>query len=219
MKPIRVLLADDHNLIRAGLRLLLENLAGIEVVAEAGDGREALRLVKMHHPDVVLMDIMMPGMNGLEAAARAAREFPDVRIVMLSVNATEEYVLQALHAGAAGYLLKNISPAELEAALRAVARGERYLASAVSKHVIEAYLQRVGLRQLARAADAEAARGIATRRGRRHHQGDRSKTRDHGEDGRNAPQPVNGFPWHFRHRGPGALRNSDGSHCRRHLKV
>ncbi len=144
MKPIRALLADDHQLVRAGLRLLLEGLSGVEVVAEASDGREALRLIEAHRPDVVLMDVVMPGMNGLEAAARVARDFPGVRVVMLSVNATEEYVLQALQAGAAGYLLKNISPAELEAAVRAVARGERYLAAAVSKHVIDAYLQRVG---------------------------------------------------------------------------
>jgi DNA-binding NarL/FixJ family response regulator len=144
MKPIRVLLADDHQLIRAGLRLLLEKLGGVDVVAEAGDGREALRLIAAHRPDVVLMDIMMPQLNGLEAAARAARDFPEVRVVMLSVNATEEHVLQALRAGAAGYLLKNMSTAELDAAVRAVARGERYLAAAVSGHVIEAYLQRVG---------------------------------------------------------------------------
>jgi DNA-binding NarL/FixJ family response regulator len=90
------------------------------------------------------MDIMMPSMNGLEAAARVAKESPTTRVLMLSVNAGEEYVLQALRAGAAGYLLKNISPVELETALRAVARGERYLTAAVSKHVIDAYLQRVG---------------------------------------------------------------------------
>jgi DNA-binding NarL/FixJ family response regulator len=144
MKSIRVLLADDHQLVRTGIRLLLQTLSGVEVVAEAADGREALRLIGAHHPDVVLMDIMMPGLNGLEATARAARDFPEVRVIVLSVNTTEEYVLQSLRAGAAGYLLKNISPAELEAAVRAVARGERYLSTAVSKHVIEAYLHRVG---------------------------------------------------------------------------
>jgi DNA-binding NarL/FixJ family response regulator len=144
MKAIRVLLADDHQLVRAGIRLLLQSLAGVEVVAEAGDGREALLLIASHQPDVVLMDVMMPGMNGLEAAARAAKMFPQVRVIMLSVNATEEYVLQSLRAGAAGYLLKNIAPAELEAAVRAVAGGERYLTAAVSRHVIDAYLQRVG---------------------------------------------------------------------------
>ncbi len=144
MKPIRVLLVDDHQLVRAGIQALLRDLSEVEVVGEASDGREALRLIAAHHPDVVLMDIMMPGMNGLEAAARVVKESPTTRVLMLSVNASEEYVLQALRAGAAGYLLKNISPAELETAIRAVARGERYLTTAVSKHVIDAYLQRVG---------------------------------------------------------------------------
>lgn len=144
MRAIRVLLADDHHMIRAGLRLLLQTLAGIEVVAEAGDGRQALELIERHRPHVVLMDIMMPELNGLEATARVARDFPEVRVLMLSVNATEEHVLRSLQAGAAGYLLKNSSPAELETAIRAVAQGERYLTAAVSRHVIDAYLQRVG---------------------------------------------------------------------------
>jgi DNA-binding NarL/FixJ family response regulator len=144
MTPIRVLLADDHQLVRAGLRLLLQGLDGVQVVAEAADGREALRLIGSARPDVVLMDVMMPGLNGLEATARAARDFPESRVVVLSMNATEEYVLRALRAGAAGYLLKNVSPAELEAAVRAAARGEQYLSPAVSGHVIEAYLKRVG---------------------------------------------------------------------------
>ena len=144
MKSIRVILADDHDLVRAGIRSLLENLAGIEIVAEAGNGREALRLSETHHPDVVLMDIMMPELNGLDATARLAAMLPDTRTIILSMNASEEYVLQALRAGAVGYLLKNISPSELEQAIRAVARGETYLSPAVSKHVIAGYLQRTG---------------------------------------------------------------------------
>ncbi len=141
MKPIRVLLADDHDLVRAGVRALLQHLAGIEVVAEAGTGYEALRQCQTHRPDVVLMDIMMPELNGLDATARLAATSPDIRTIILSMNANEEYVLQALRAGAAGYLLKNISPSQLEQAIRAVARGETYLSPAVSKHVIAAYLQ------------------------------------------------------------------------------
>jgi DNA-binding NarL/FixJ family response regulator len=144
MKPIRVLLADDHRLVRAGIRLLLESLDGVEVVAEAGDGREALRLAEAHRPGVVLMDVIMPELNGLEATARLVRDLPETRVIMLSVTAAEEHVLQSLRAGATGYLLKNVSPEELEAAVRAVARGERYLTPAVSRHVIDAYLQRVG---------------------------------------------------------------------------
>jgi DNA-binding NarL/FixJ family response regulator len=144
MKPIRVLLAEDHALVRAGFRALLENLPGIQVVAEAGDGREALHLIETHRPDVVLMDITMPGLNGLGAAARVANEFPYVHVIILSMHANEEYVLQALRAGAAGYLLKDAGPTELELAVTAVARGETYLSPPVSKHVIADYVRRVG---------------------------------------------------------------------------
>jgi DNA-binding NarL/FixJ family response regulator len=144
MKTIRILLADDHDLFRAGIRALLEDLVGIEVVAEAGNGREALRLCKAHQPDVALMDIMMPELNGLDATARLAMISPGTRTIILSMNAHEEYVLQALRAGAVGYLLKNISPTELEQAIRTVVRGETYLSPAISKHLIAAYLQRAG---------------------------------------------------------------------------
>jgi DNA-binding NarL/FixJ family response regulator len=144
MKPIRVLLAEDHTLVRAGFRSLLENLPDVQVVAEAGDGREALRLIENHQPDVVLMDISMPGLNGLEAAARVASEFPYVRVIILSMHANEEYVLQALRAGVAGYLLKDAGPAELELAVTAVARGEMYLSPPLSKRLIADYVRRVG---------------------------------------------------------------------------
>jgi len=143
-KPIRVLLADDHRLFRAGIRSLLQGLDDIEVVAEASNGREAPVLCKKHRPDVALMDVIMPQLNGLDAAARLPAIAPQTRAIILSMNANEEYVLQALRCGAAGYLLKNISPSELEVAIRAVARGETYLSSAISKHVIAAYLERVG---------------------------------------------------------------------------
>jgi DNA-binding NarL/FixJ family response regulator len=144
MKPIRVLLADDHDLFRAGVRSLLEKLSGVEVVGEAGTGREALRLIQALAPDVVLMDILMPELNGLDATARVAAQSPNTRVIILSMNAAEEYVLQALRAGAAGYLLKSVSPGELDLAIRAVTRGETFLSSAVSKHVIAAYTERVG---------------------------------------------------------------------------
>lgn len=143
MKPIRVLLADDHTLVRAGFGALLQSLPDIQVVAEADDGREALRLIEEHQPDVVLMDIAMPGLNGLEAVARVTEEFPYVRVIILSVHANEEYVLRALRTGAAGYLLKNARAAELEFAISSAARGETYLSPAVSKYVA-AYVQRVG---------------------------------------------------------------------------
>src|SRR5260370_20487535 len=108
MRPIRVLLADDHDLFRAGIRSLLEKVAGVEVVGEAGTGREALSFIQTHPADVVLMDILMPELNGLDAAARVVAKFPKVRVIILSMNAAEEYVLQALRAGAAGYLLKSV---------------------------------------------------------------------------------------------------------------
>jgi DNA-binding NarL/FixJ family response regulator len=144
MKSIRVLLADDHALVRAGLRALLQHLDGIEVVGEAGDGREVLELCESQRPDVVLMDIMMPELNGLDATARLNTTAPHIRTIVLSMNASEEYVLQALRSGAAGYLLKNISPVELEQAIRVAASGETYLSPAVSKHVIAGYLHRTG---------------------------------------------------------------------------
>ncbi|MBI3982994.1 MAG: response regulator transcription factor [Gemmatimonadetes bacterium] len=135
------MLAEDHALVRAGVRALLSALDGIEVVAEAGDGREALRLAAATRPDVVIMDITMPDLNGLDATARIAKEVPHCRVLVLSMHAEEEYVAQALRCGAAGYLLKDSSNAELEVAVRAVARGQRYLSPGVSQPVIEEYMQ------------------------------------------------------------------------------
>ncbi len=143
MKPIRVILADDHALVRAGIHALLASLEGIEVVAEAGDGRQALQLVEVNRPDMVLMDISMPELNGLDAVEKITRDFPHVRVVILSMHANEEYVLQALRAGAAGYLLKDAGITELELAVRAVARGETYLSPPVSRSVIDDYLRRL----------------------------------------------------------------------------
>jgi DNA-binding NarL/FixJ family response regulator len=141
--PVRIILADDHTLMRAGIRALLENIADVEVVAEASDGAQVLELLKNQPPDILLTDIAMPGMNGLETAARVTKEFPGVRVIILSMHANEEYVCRAMQAGAAGYLLKDADPDELERALRAVAAGETYLTPAISKHVISDYLRRV----------------------------------------------------------------------------
>lgn len=143
MRPIRVLLADDHELVRAGVRALLQKLEGVQVVAEAGDGQEALRLIKKHHPDIALLDIAMPGLNGLDVAARVVKEEPQVRVILLSMHVSEEYVWQALRTGAAGYLLKDSRISELELALTAVSSGETYLSPRVSRHVAE-YMRRVG---------------------------------------------------------------------------
>lgn len=140
MTTIRVLLADDHALVRAGFRALLGNIEGVEVVAEAEDGRDALRLIAEYNPEVVLLDIAMPGLNGLEATVRIIAEFPGVRVIILSMHASEEYVLRALRAGAVGYLLKGARAAELELAVTSVARGETYLSPAASKHLVEQYV-------------------------------------------------------------------------------
>ncbi len=143
-EPLRVLLADDHALVRAGFHALLQNLPGVLVVAEAGDGQEALHQIEVQRPDVVLLDISMPRMSGIEVAARTTKLFPHMRVIMLSMHANEEYVWEALHAGASGYLLKDASIAELKLALAAVTRGEPYLSAEVSKYVIASYVRRGG---------------------------------------------------------------------------
>lgn len=142
-KPIRVLLADDHRLVRAGIRSLLQGMAGVEVVGEADDGQSALKLVQTHRPDIVLMDIAMSGLNGLEATTRISIDFPDTRVIILSMHANEEYVIKALRAGAAGYLLKDAATTELSRALKSVLRGNTYLSGPISQHVIEKYRERI----------------------------------------------------------------------------
>ena len=144
MSAIRVLLADDHSLVRAGIRSLLGAMADVQVVAEASSGEEALELAAREQPDVVLMDIAMKGITGLDAAARMRERHPGVRVVILSMHSGEEYVMQALRAGAAGFLLKDAATGELELALRSVIRGESWFSPAVSRQVVEGYVQRVG---------------------------------------------------------------------------
>lgn len=137
MEPIHVLIADDLTLVRAGVRSLLERSSDMQVVAEAGDGREALKMVEEHHPDVVLMGITLPAMNGIEATARIAKEFPNVRVVILSSHTGEEYVWQAFRAGASGYLPKAASPQELDEAIKSVLRGKIYLSKLLSRQVTD----------------------------------------------------------------------------------
>jgi DNA-binding NarL/FixJ family response regulator len=148
MQTYNVLLADDHNLVRAGIRSLLAGIHGFEVIAEADNGRDALKLIDEHRPDIVLLDIAMPELNGLEVASRIHRDHPDISVIILSMHSNEEYVLQALRAGASGYLLKDSAPTELELALRSVARGETYLSPSISKHVVDDYLRRVSNKSL-----------------------------------------------------------------------
>jgi RNA polymerase sigma factor (sigma-70 family) len=142
-RPLRIVLAEDHTLVRAGLRTLLHQLDRVTVVGEAADGREAVELAKAHKPDMILMDISMPGLNGIDATRQVKKELPGVRVVILSMHSSEEHVMQALRAGASGYLLKESAPLELELALQAVGSGETYLSPPISRQVIEGYMQRV----------------------------------------------------------------------------
>jgi DNA-binding NarL/FixJ family response regulator len=137
----RIVLADDHALVRQGIRSLLAGIADFEVVGEAADGREALTLIRTLAPEVALMDISMPELNGLDATARALRTQPQLKVIILSMHASDDYVEEALRAGAAGYLLKDVDGGELERAVRAVARGERYLVPSVSRPIVERFLR------------------------------------------------------------------------------
>ncbi|HQE80512.1 MAG TPA: response regulator transcription factor [Syntrophorhabdaceae bacterium] len=141
-KNIKVVLAEDHTLVRKGIKALLEELEGIDVVAEAGDGHEAINAVETSGPDIVLLDIAMSGLNGLEVASRITKDFPDTKVILLSMHANEEYVFQSLKAGVAGYLLKDAGTAELELAIRSVIRGEIYLSPQISKQVVTDYMAR-----------------------------------------------------------------------------
>jgi DNA-binding NarL/FixJ family response regulator len=142
---VRVILADDHPIVRAGIRAELEKMPNIEFVGEAEDGREALQLVQAQHPDVVFMDISMRGLNGIEATARITKEFPKVRVVILSMHQSEEYFWQALKVGAVGYLLKKAATSELAAALNRVTNGEIYLTREISNRLVK----RLPLQQIA----------------------------------------------------------------------
>src|SRR4030088_3199748 len=143
MSVLRIVLADDHTLVRAGFCALLQRFPDFAVVGEASNGRDALRLIEELDPDVALVDISMPELNGLETAARVTKEHPRTRVIILSMHADEEYVRQAIVSGAAGYLLKNAREGELELAVRAVARGDKWLSPGVSKPVFEAYARSV----------------------------------------------------------------------------
>ena len=141
MREIRVLLAEDHTIVRKGLRSLLDSEADIEVIGEAEDGRQAVEMAGELMPDVVLMDITMPSLNGFEATRQIKQRFPDVKVLVLTMHANEEYVFQILRAGASGYVVKKAAPTELVSAIRAVHRSESFLSPSISRTVIEEYIQ------------------------------------------------------------------------------
>jgi len=140
-KPLRVLIADDQLLVRAGISELVKLLPDVEVVALAADGREALRLIETHEPDIILMDTSMPEMNGLEATVLAKKQFPHVKIIILSDHSSEELVFRALRSGAEGLVLKHDSVEELYSAITSVAQGDEHLSPKVTKKVVLGYLQ------------------------------------------------------------------------------
>jgi DNA-binding NarL/FixJ family response regulator len=143
MKQITVLLADDHHIVRDGIRALIEGLEGIEVIGEASDGLEALEKVKELSPDVLLVDISMPNLNGIKTAEAVARQYKQTKSLVLSMHDNEDYVLQSLEAGALGYLLKDTTKDEMLKAIRAVANGDKYFSNPVSGIIANAYLQRI----------------------------------------------------------------------------
>lgn len=135
MKTIQVVLADDHALVRAGIRALLERIDRVEVVGEAGDGQQALDLIEELDPDVVLLDLTMPGLSGFEVLKETSEKFPDVNMIVLSVHDSEEYAFHALRSGAVGYLPKSAASTELETAIQQVLRGEKYISPSVAPEV------------------------------------------------------------------------------------
>ena len=139
--PIRILLADDHVMVRQGLRVLLEQ-AGMSVIGEASDGQEALRLAHEHAPDVAVLDLAMPSLNGLETARRLRETLPQTKIVLLTMHTEEPYVLEALQAGAVGYVLKTQAAGDIVQAIRDALQGAMYLSSRVAHTVVQAYLTR-----------------------------------------------------------------------------
>jgi DNA-binding NarL/FixJ family response regulator len=143
MKTIRILLADDHTIVRKGLRLLLESQPGFEVVADAADGRDAVALAARHSPDVAVMDVAMPNLNGIEAARQITARLPQTAVVFLSMHADEGYVLKALKSGARGYLLKDSAEQDLVNAVIAVNEGKAFFSPAISKMLMDDYVRQM----------------------------------------------------------------------------
>ncbi len=142
MKKTRIIIADDHSVVRSGLRLLLQSSPDFTVVAEAEDGEEAVSLVERHKPDVVIMDISMPKLNGIEATSIMKQSNPDLKIIILTVHEDEEYVYQMLRAGASGYVLKSAGKKEIFAAIESALSGERFFSPGISKLIIEGFIKR-----------------------------------------------------------------------------
>jgi two-component system response regulator NreC len=148
MKPIRILLADDHTVVRKGLRLLLESQPEFRVIADAANGREAVAMAEEHKPDVVVMDVAMPTLNGIEAARQIAARLPHTAVVFLSMHSDESYVLKALKVGARAYLLKDSAEHDLINAVKAVSGGKSFFSPAISRMLMEDYMRQMQERKL-----------------------------------------------------------------------
>ncbi|MBD3415047.1 MAG: response regulator [Candidatus Aminicenantes bacterium] len=142
MKPITVLLAEDHTIVRKGLRSLLSQTQGIKVIGEAENGREAVKLVEKHHPELVVMDISMPLLNGLEATRQIKKRFPKTQVLILTVHDNEEYLFEIIKAGASGYIVKKAALEELLMAVQAVSKGETFFSPTVSTKIIKKLLKK-----------------------------------------------------------------------------
>jgi DNA-binding NarL/FixJ family response regulator len=146
VKQIRILLADDHNVMRRGLRLLLESQPDFQVVAEAADGRQAIAQAEAAKPDVVVLDVAMPNLSGIEAAQRILSDAPSIALIVLSMHSDEGYVLRALKAGAKGYLLKDSAEGDLIEAIRAVTQGKTFFSPEISRMLVEDYVREIRAR-------------------------------------------------------------------------
>ena len=158
MKNIRIVLADDHTMVRNGLRLILERQHDFEVIGEASDGREVQRLVEAHKPDVVVMDIGMPGLNGVEAARRIVEDFPATKVAILSMHKDEAYVVRSLKAGVRAYLLKDSAESDLIAAIRSVMDGRSFFSPAIRKVLQEDFMRQLEEREVEDSYDLLTAR-------------------------------------------------------------
>jgi len=143
VSEIRILLADDHGIVRRGLHYLLERSAGMTVVGEAADGREAVKMCEELNPAVVIMDIAMPNLNGIEATAQIVKKNPDIGVIILSMHSDETYLVRALSAGAKGYLLKDSAEADLIRAVQAVSQGRPFFSPAIAQALLEDYMRRL----------------------------------------------------------------------------
>jgi DNA-binding NarL/FixJ family response regulator len=158
MSPIRILLGDDHTVVRKGLRLLLENQPNFQVIAEAANGREAVDLAERHMPAVIILDVAMPVLNGIDAARQIVAKLPKAAIVFLSMHSDESYVLRALKAGARAYLLKDSAENDLINAVQAVTEGKSYFSPAISKMLVEDHIREMRERKLEDSYDLLTAR-------------------------------------------------------------